>query len=76
LKYDKTLLLNILYNSASISLTSLCYTFLGCPIICTAHVDPVCGSDGKTYPKECELYRTAFCGRKKIRKVHDGPCSE
>ena len=47
-----------------------------CVMRCFAVWDPLCGSDGKTYPNECLMKGTACMNGEDIAKVHDGPCSE
>jgi hypothetical protein len=38
--------------------------------------DPVCRSDGKTFPNECVLKSADCLSEEDITKVHDGHCSE
>ncbi|KAG5835626.1 hypothetical protein ANANG_G00246010 [Anguilla anguilla] len=46
-----------------------------CPLSCGAPAEPpVCGSDGRDYPSECELHKQACAEQKNIRKQHQGPC--
>ncbi|KPM04953.1 Agrin-like protein 3, partial [Sarcoptes scabiei] len=46
-----------------------------CPKNCPKTFDPVCGSDLKTYPNECEL-RVSSCQKKKhIIVIKQGPCN-
>ena len=47
-----------------------------CGMGCPSTLDPVCGSDGKTYGNECARTLVACMNGEDIRKVHDGPCSE
>ena len=44
-----------------------------CPNICPVIDDPVCASDGETYPNDCVLKMTT-CQSEDITKVHHGPC--
>lgn len=47
-----------------------------CPIKCSSHVDPVCGTDNRTYPNHCQL-RVASCkARLNTRVKHPGECGE
>ncbi|XP_035243973.1 agrin-like isoform X3 [Anguilla anguilla] len=46
-----------------------------CPLSCGAPAEPpVCGSDGRDYPSECELHKQACAEQKNVRKQHQGPC--
>ena len=45
-----------------------------CPQHCTKEYDPVCGSDGITYPTLCLLNWHACKTGQDITKVSDGPC--
>ncbi|XP_037794669.1 turripeptide Lol9.1-like [Penaeus monodon] len=45
-----------------------------CPtVICHAIFDPVCGSDGNTYPSPCSL-EEARCWNPRLRLVRPGEC--
>lgn len=47
-----------------------------CPIICPLHIDPVCGSDGRTYNNLCGLHSASECVNPCITLKGDGPCRE
>lgn len=44
-----------------------------CPTFCTAHFQPVCGSDGKTYGNLCAL-NAAACKDGNIKMAKEGEC--
>ena len=44
-----------------------------CISTCPTDLDPVCGSDGITYPNECEL-KNGKCEDSKLHKSYDGEC--
>ena len=45
-----------------------------CNEICTADWNPVCGSDGTTYPNECSLEVEACKTGKKLSVIKQGQC--
>uniref|UniRef100_A0A8C3TZN2 Kazal-like domain-containing protein n=1 Tax=Catharus ustulatus TaxID=91951 RepID=A0A8C3TZN2_CATUS len=42
-------------------------------IACPRNYDPVCGTNGRTYPNECSLCKEFFRNRA-LDKKHDGRC--
>ena len=46
-----------------------------CILPCTKDLDPVCGSDGITYPNECAL-KNGKCEDSKLHKSYDGECKK
>ena len=45
-------------------------------MICTKEKDPVCASDGKTYPTKCVMERKACEAGAKITVVSKGKCPQ
>ena len=45
-----------------------------CKKSCPAHENPICGSNGMTFPNHCELHKTACLQNKKIYIKHNGTC--
>lgn len=46
-----------------------------CERACSSEYNPVCGSNGFTYPNECKLQEAA-CENQVLRLVHDGECGQ
>ena len=47
-----------------------------CPIVCTKEYDPVCGSDGRTFPNPCVVKYESCLKQKNITIVHYGHCGK
>jgi hypothetical protein len=45
-----------------------------CAVFCTDVYEPVCGSDGVTYPNSCELIN-ARCQKHELVQVYEGECT-
>ncbi|XP_075976227.1 serine protease inhibitor dipetalogastin-like [Anticarsia gemmatalis] len=55
---------------ATLVSTALAYEPCGCPPI----IRPVCGSDGETYPNECQLECKSAQSLYKVKVIKDGSC--
>ncbi|CAM4587007.1 unnamed protein product [Lepidochelys olivacea] len=60
-------------NGAGQPLCSLYAVLPSREVPCPRMIDPVCGSDGVTYPNECLFCREILRGNKIVKK-HDGRC--
>ncbi|KAG8193212.1 hypothetical protein JTE90_005560 [Oedothorax gibbosus] len=47
-----------------------------CPVSCPPAYEPVCGTDGQTYPTECEMRREACLDSRDIRVLFYGECGD
>ena len=47
-----------------------------CPIVCTKEYDPVCGSDGRTFPNPCVVKYESCLKQKNISIIHYGHCGK
>ncbi|XP_044065868.1 agrin isoform X2 [Siniperca chuatsi] len=48
--------------------------FFGPPESCPPGIEPLCASDGQTYPSECAMRTTGMQKGIKLRKIHAGRC--
>ncbi|XP_030588612.1 agrin isoform X2 [Archocentrus centrarchus] len=48
--------------------------FFGPPNLCPPGDEPLCASDGRTYPSECAMKATGLQKGIKLRKIHAGQC--
>ncbi|XP_077380871.1 putative pancreatic secretory proteinase inhibitor [Festucalex cinctus] len=44
------------------------------PIMCGMNYDPVCGTDGNTYPNDCALCDHRQVTKQEVWKAHHGAC--
>ena len=47
-----------------------------CPQDCDNAMDPVCGSDYRTYDSECEMRKRACTAGVELEVLHGGPCND
>ncbi|ROT63613.1 Kazal-type serine proteinase inhibitor 2 [Penaeus vannamei] len=47
-----------------------------CDTVCSTNYDPVCGSDGATYPNLCELERASCLSEEDITAAYEGECKD
>ncbi|GFU04717.1 hypothetical protein NPIL_519981 [Nephila pilipes] len=47
-----------------------------CPPTCEPKMQPVCGSNGRTFDSECELKRQSCLLRQELTVLHEGECGE
>ena len=47
-----------------------------CPVVCTKEYDPVCGSDGRTFPNPCVVKYESCLKQRNITIVHYGHCGK
>lgn len=47
-----------------------------CPPSCEPKMQPVCGSNGRTFDNECELKRQSCLLRQELSVMHEGECGK
>lgn len=73
-RINRELCRNVLCHSGQDCLVTKGIASCICKKSCPGHENPVCGSNGMTFPNHCELHRTACLQGKKIAIKHRGIC--
>ena len=47
-----------------------------CPFLCPREYEPVCASDGNTYPNDCEMRKETCQKNQELEVVHLGECED